>query len=76
MRSRDLCDRAICAIGRFMRSGDLCDRAIDKIAVGKRHGAVSSMPSPHKIYLAGPICSETARRRVLNALSLPAFKIP
>ena len=64
----------------LMRSGidaiGLCDRAIDKFAVGKQHGAVSSMPSPHKIYLAGPICSETARRRVLNALSLRAFKFP
>ncbi|MBD0312517.1 MAG: hypothetical protein ICV86_06415 [Microcoleus sp. T3-bin5] len=54
------------AIGQFMRSGDLSDRAIDKFAVGKRHRAVSSMPSPHKIYLADPICRETAPRRVLN----------
>ena len=58
-----------------MRSGDLCDRAIDKFAVGKRHSAVSRIPSPHKIYLAGRICSETTRRRVLKALSLPACDI-
>ena len=31
---------------------------------------MSSMPSPHKIYLAGRICRETAPRRVLTVSNI------